>query len=72
MASDTRFKDLEIACMLNIFTQLTPKECGRAACVSLLWREVAADGLLWQDHLAADFATSSCTSPGGHAAPSFK
>ena len=60
---ETTFKDLGVNCIVNIFARLSPKECGQAACVCLLWQHAAAEDALWKPHLAADFATTSRCSP---------
>lgn len=69
---ETTFKDLGINCIVNIFSRLSPKECGQAACVSQLWQHVAAEDVLWKPHLAADFATSSSSNPDASEASSYK
>lgn len=68
----TAFKDLPPSCMVNIFSRLAPHECAAAACVCQLWSQVASEDSLWRPHLAADYATSSCTGYDGAAAASFK
>lgn len=68
----TSFKDLPPSCIVNIFSRLAPTECAAAACVNLLWSQVAAEDSLWKPHLAADYATNSCSSYDGAAAASYK
>jgi hypothetical protein len=67
---DTSINDLEIACLVRIFSFLTAKDCGRAACVHPLWKDVLADEVLWKPHLASDFAARSPVNPNGTAADS--
>lgn len=67
---DTSINDLEIACLVRIFSFLTAKDCGRAACVHPLWKDVLADEVLWKPHLASDFAARSPVNPNGTVADS--
>jgi hypothetical protein len=68
----TSFKDLGIPCIVNIFTRLSPQQCGQAACVCQLWRAVAAEDVLWKPHLLAECATDSCSNYDGSEATNFK
>lgn len=72
MEEATALKDLGIPCIVNVFGRLTPKECAQAACVSVLWCEVAAEEVLWRNHVWQDFAATQPCLPDGTAAASFK
>eukprot|EP00775_Hariotina_reticulata_P004185 gene4185-4433_t len=69
---DTGINDLEIACLVRVFSFLPAKDCGQAACVHRLWRDVLADDMLWKPHLATDFAAVTAVNPNGTAAASFR
>lgn len=69
---ETAFNDLEIACLLRVFSFLTPKDCARASCVHPLWNSVAGDNAVWKPHLAADYAASSAAAPDGSEAATYR
>ncbi|WIA35184.1 hypothetical protein OEZ86_003649 [Tetradesmus obliquus] len=69
---ETAFNDLEIACLLRVFSFLTPKDCACASCVHPLWNSVAGDNAVWKPHLAADYAASSAAAPDGSEAATYR
>eukprot|EP00879_Flechtneria_rotunda_P011750 GHRR01012272.1.p1 GENE.GHRR01012272.1~~GHRR01012272.1.p1 ORF type:complete len:136 (+),score=6.12 GHRR01012272.1:225-632(+) len=68
----TAIQDLEIACLVRIFSHLSPKECARVACVHPLWNLALSDDVIWKSRLAANFAAYTAVNPDNIPAESYR
>lgn len=59
----THLHDLGVACLLKIFSHLSPEECATAAVVHPLWRATLADEQLWREHCRAELGLEAPALP---------